>query len=33
MESIMKNYSKKIKVPMAELDLILWSSKTGEILK
>ncbi|MFA5084515.1 MAG: N-glycosylase/DNA lyase [Candidatus Paceibacterota bacterium] len=33
MEAIMKNYSRKINVPMAELDLILWSSKTGEILK
>ncbi|MFH1065972.1 MAG: N-glycosylase/DNA lyase [Nanoarchaeota archaeon] len=33
MEAIMKNYSKNIKIPMAELDLILWSSKTGEILK
>lgn len=33
MEAIMRNYSKKIRVPMAELDLILWSSKTGEILK
>lgn len=33
MEAIMKNFSKKINVPMAELDLILWSSKTGEILK
>lgn len=33
MESKMKYFSKRIKVPMAELDLILWSSKTGEILK
>lgn len=33
MEARMKGFSKKIKVPMAELDLILWSSKTGEILK
>lgn len=33
MEAKMKRFSKKIKVPMAELDLILWSSKTGEILK
>lgn len=33
MEARMKNFSKKIKVPMAELDLILWSHKTGEILK
>ncbi|MDD4878401.1 MAG: N-glycosylase/DNA lyase [Candidatus Nanoarchaeia archaeon] len=33
MEHKMKEFSKKLKVPMAELDLILWSSKTGEILK
>lgn len=33
MEEKMKEFSKKINVPMAELDLILWSSKTGEILK
>ncbi|MFA5888487.1 MAG: N-glycosylase/DNA lyase [Candidatus Nanoarchaeia archaeon] len=33
MEAKMKNYSKKINVSMAELDLILWSSKTGKILK
>ncbi|MDI6738360.1 MAG: N-glycosylase/DNA lyase [Nanoarchaeota archaeon] len=33
METKMKDYSKKINVPMAELDLILWSSKTDEILK
>jgi len=33
MEEKMKNYSWKINISMAELDLILWSSKTGEILK
>lgn len=33
MEDAMKAYSRKINVPMAELDLILWSSKTGIILK
>lgn len=33
MEGKMKKFSKAIKVPMAELDLILWSHKTGEILK
>lgn len=33
MEGKMKAYSKKIKIPMNELDLILWCHKTGEILK
>ncbi len=33
MEDKMKDYSRRIRIPMSELDLILWSSKTGEILK
>ncbi|HII14801.1 MAG TPA: N-glycosylase/DNA lyase [Nanoarchaeota archaeon] len=33
MENKMNDYSKKVRVPMAELDLILWCSKTGEVLK
>lgn len=32
-ESKMKAYSKKVKITMDELDLILWCHKTGEILK
>ena len=33
MEEKLKEFSKKIKVDLDELDLLLWSSKTGEILK
>ncbi|MBU2638175.1 MAG: N-glycosylase/DNA lyase [Nanoarchaeota archaeon] len=32
-EAKMNAYSRKVKIPMDELDLILWSHKTGEILK
>jgi len=33
MEAKMKDFSKEIGIPMDELDLLLWSYKTGEILK
>ena len=32
-EAKLKEFGKKIKVDFDELDLLLWSSKTGEILK
>jgi len=32
-EEKMKLWSKEIKIPMDELDLVLWSRKTGEVLK
>lgn len=32
-ENKLKDYSKRIKIPLDELDLILWCSKTGEVLK
>lgn len=32
-EEKMKAWSKKIGIPMDELDLVLWSRKTGEVLK
>lgn len=32
-EKKMQGFSKKIRIRMEELDLILWSSKTGEVLK
>ncbi|MFH1308298.1 MAG: DNA lyase [archaeon] len=32
-EKLMKNFSKKIKIPLDELDLLLWSLETGEIFK
>ncbi len=33
MEEKMREFSKDIKIPMDELDLALWSYRTGEILK
>ena len=32
-EEIMKNFSKKVKIPLDHLDLLLWSKETGEIFK
>ncbi len=32
-EEKMKIWSKEINIPMNELDLVLWSRKTGEVLK
>ena len=32
-ESKFKNFSKKIKIPMDELDLLFWAKETGEIFK
>ncbi len=32
-EQKMKKFAKKIKVPMASLDLILWAKETGEVFK
>jgi len=32
-ESVMKKFSKEVKIPMAHLDLLMWHSKAGEILK
>lgn len=33
MESAMRDFSKKINIPIDELDLVLWSYKTGKVLK
>jgi len=32
-ENKMKNLSKQVKIPMADLDLLFWSEETGEIFK
>jgi len=32
-ENILKNISKDIRINIDEVDLLLWSDKTGEILK
>jgi N-glycosylase/DNA lyase len=32
-EERMKKFSKKIGIPLAELDLLFWSEETGEIFK
>ena len=32
-ERKMKKFSEKIKIPLAELDLLFWSEETGEIFK
>jgi len=32
-ESKMRNFSKKIKIPMNELDFVLWAKETGEVFK
>lgn len=32
-ENEMKRFSKKIKIPLAELDLLFWSKETGKIFK
>ena len=32
-ESILKEFSREIGIHIDELDLLLWSEKTGEILK
>ena len=32
-ENKMRKFSKKIKIPMSELDLLLWSEETGKIFK
>ena len=29
----MKAFAKKVKIPMAALDLILWAKETGEVFK
>lgn len=33
MENIMKRFSEDVNISMGELDLVLWSYKTGEVLK
>jgi len=33
LEEKMKKFSKKLNIPLAELDLLFWSEKTGEIFK
>jgi N-glycosylase/DNA lyase len=33
LENKIKDFSKDIKIPMDELDLLLWSMKTGKVLK
>ncbi|MFC1570266.1 N-glycosylase/DNA lyase [Candidatus Omnitrophota bacterium] len=33
LEEKVRKFSKKVKIPMAELDLLFWSSETGEIFK
>ena len=33
MEQEMKRFAKQIRIGLDELDLLLWSNKTGEILK
>ncbi|MCG2705400.1 MAG: N-glycosylase/DNA lyase [Candidatus Omnitrophica bacterium] len=33
MEDAMRNFSKKVKIPMEELDLLFWSSQTGFVFK
>jgi N-glycosylase/DNA lyase len=32
-EEKMKAFAKKVKIPMAALDLILWAKETGEVFK
>lgn len=32
-ESKMKEFSKKVNIPLAELDLLFWSEETGEVFK
>jgi N-glycosylase/DNA lyase len=32
-EELMKEFAKKINIPVDDLDLLLWSNKTGEVLK
>jgi len=29
----MKEFSKKVNIPLAELDLLFWSEETGEVFK
>lgn len=33
MEEAMRNFSKKVKIPMEELDLLFWSTQTGFVFK
>jgi N-glycosylase/DNA lyase len=33
LEDKFRVFSKKVNIPMGELDLLLWSAETGEILK
>jgi len=33
LENKMKKFSKQVKIPMADLDLLFWSEETGEIFK
>lgn len=33
LEEKVRKFSRKVKIPMAELDLLFWSSETGEIFK
>ncbi len=33
MEKAMRNFSKKVKIPMEELDLLFWSTQTGFVFK
>jgi N-glycosylase/DNA lyase len=33
LEKKLKNFSKKVNIPLAELDLLFWSEETGEIFK
>jgi len=33
LENKMRKFSKKVKIPMADLDLLFWSEETGEVFK
>jgi thermostable 8-oxoguanine DNA glycosylase len=33
LEEAMRNFSKKVKIPMEELDLLFWSAQTGFVFK
>ena len=33
LEGKLKNFSKRVKIPLAELDLLFWSQETGEVFK
>jgi len=33
LEDAMRNFSKKVKIPMEELDLLFWSAQTGFVFK